>query len=327
MRLDRIFGACLGIAAIGITAASIGLYAVTGWYGFNVILRRGGSAWTEVRPDDPRLSPAMRLALSDAVPEPASSAPVWTEVAPGFETAEMPITTAGREVDRILLTRFDPQRWRFETHNHPPGSRGPDEWLKALGASFVINGSYFEVTGEPSVPMKHRGEALGPAAYNARHGVFVASPTPAIVDLRTGDWQAHLARAEEGSVSYPLLIDDKGESRVTGNDRWLANRSFVATDRAGRVIFGTTTDAFFSLRRLAEYLRTAPLGLATALNFDGGPLACQGIQVGPHRRGFCGTWETATRDGKLSLLRPALWPGRWGLAMVVAAFPKDAAAR
>jgi hypothetical protein len=116
MRWGKAVKVGLGFCAGGIAAGALGLYMVTGWYGFSVVWLRGGSVWAEARADDARFSPGMRLALSGNVPDAVAQAPAWTKIAPGFETAEMPVLAAGREVDRVLLTRFDPARWRFETH-------------------------------------------------------------------------------------------------------------------------------------------------------------------------------------------------------------------
>ena len=91
------------------------------------------------------------------------------------------------------------------------------------------------------------------------------------------------------------MIDADGLSRSKGDARWLANRSFVAQDETGRIVLGTTKDAFFSLDRLAAFLREAPLALKLALNLDGGPIACQAIALKDFKRDFCGQWEMASR--------------------------------
>lgn len=309
-------GACL-IAAAGY------LYAISGTYGFHVLWKRGGSIWVPVSASDPALSPSMRLALSGNVPQPVAAEASWREIAPGFESGEMPVLADGREVDRILLARFDPKRWAFTIRNDPSGSREPADWLAATGASFLINGSYFERDGKPSTPMLSGGLLAGPRDYDARHGAFLADPAkPAIVDLANSKWQDAFAGLREASVSYPILIDDNGNSRAKGDDRWLANRSFVGEDRDGRIVFGTTKDAFLSLNRFGPLLAASPLDLKRALNLDGGPLACQGIAVPGQGRDFCGQWETAFRDNQLTLLRPLIGNRRWGLAMVITASPR-----
>ena len=319
--------AALGLAAACGLGASAYLYSVTGSYGFWVLWKRGGSVWTASAPDDPRLSPAMRLALAPNPPVPTAGEPAWAEAMPGFDTGEMAVLADGKEVDRVLLARFDPKRFEFETLNDVSGSRGPAEWLAATGASFVINGSYFERDGRPSVPMVSDGKPLGPAEYDARHGAFVVDARGArVLDLAGKSWEDALAGVRYGTVSYPMLVGEDGASRAKGDERWLANRSFVAEDRDGRIVFGTTKDAYLSLNRLGPFLAGSPLGIRRALNLDGGPLACQGVSVPGHARDFCGEWEMSQRDGQLSLLRPRFPGGRWGLAMVVTARPRPTAA-
>lgn len=48
--------------------AAAWLYYYAGVYGFNVVMRRGGSIWTTMEPGDPRLTPSMRMAMQHKVP-------------------------------------------------------------------------------------------------------------------------------------------------------------------------------------------------------------------------------------------------------------------
>ena len=312
--------AALVIAAILGAAA---FYAYAGAYGFNVVLRRGATVWVTVRADDPRLSASMRRALEER-PPPATAGPLaWRAVDAGFEVGELPVLAAGHEVDRVLLARIDPQRFRFVVRNAPSGNRELGDWMAALGAILVINGSYFAMDGTPDTPLRSDGIALGPPAYKATHGAFLASPGfTGIHDLATEDWRAAFGDARDALVSYPLLLAADGSSRVVAGGHWLANRSFVGEDGAGRIILGTTADAFFSLDRLARFLREAPLQLTLALNLDGGPVACQGIALNGYRRDFCGSWELAERDGELKLWQPLLGKGRVAMPIVLAILPK-----
>jgi hypothetical protein len=163
---------------------------------------------------------------------------------------------------------------------------------------------------------------MGPQTYEARHGAFVSSDTfVGIRDLKVQDWRSALTGANDAMVSYPLLLARDGSSRVTANRQWLANRSFVGQDHAGKIILGTTAEAFFSLDRFADFLRTSPLGLSLALNLDGGPLACQGIALNKYRRDFCGDWETMMANGQLKLLQRVIGSRRWGLPIVLTVSP------
>jgi hypothetical protein len=315
--------AALVVAAFALGLAVAGIYAYAGVYGLNAILRRGGSVWVSVTADDPRLSASMRLALAERVPHADAGPLEWHRLDEGFDVAELPVMAAGSEADRLLLTRVDPARFRFEVRNAPAGNRELGDWMTELKALLVINGSYFSRYGAPDTPLVSNGALDGPRDYKAMHGAFIASAQfVGIRDLANHDWHEALRGADNAMVSYPLLLAADGSNRVGADQRWLANRSFVAQDRTGRILFGTTTDAFFSLARFAEFLRGAPLDLALALNLDGGPVACQGVAFGNYRRDFCGEWELAVREGTLQLLGPVLGSRRWGLPIVLAVHRK-----
>jgi hypothetical protein len=312
------------VVAGSLLTGVLGIYCFAGTYGINVVLRRGKSVWLPIASDDQRISPAMRLALREPVPPARAGQLKWRSIACGFEVAELPVIAEGSVVDQILLARIDPARYRFQVHNAPAGNREPVDWLKALGAVLVINGSYFSRYGTPATPLISQGKLLGPRNYAARHGALVASAkSVAVVDLANKDRHEALAGATDAMVSYPLLLAADGTGRAKGDRRWLANRSFVAQDKAGRVVLGTTRDAFFSLERFAAFLKQAPMGLTVALNLDGGPVACQGISIGAFHRDFCGRWETDVQDGQLRLLALLIGRRRWGLPIVLAVLRKQ----
>jgi exopolysaccharide biosynthesis protein len=241
-------------------------------------------------------------------------------IAPGFEAGDLPVLAAGQVVDHILLAHIDPARFRFAVRSAPVGDKNLDQWMAQLGAALVVNGSYYARDGKPDTPFLSDGVLLGPKEYGAKAGAFIASPAfTGIRDLRQGDWKSAFKSADNAMVSYPLLVAD-GATHVPTVSDWLANRSFVGQDKDGWIIVGTTTDAFFSLDRLAHFLLHAPLGLTIALNFDGGPVASQGISLNGFERKTVGRYE-AQADGKqVSLLT---WPyGTVAMPVVLAAFPR-----
>ena len=314
--------ALLAVLLVLVAGAGV-LYQRTGLYGFTVLARRGMTTWSATGPQDPRLSPGVRLALQPVVP-PAVPGPLgWRQAAPGFEVAELPVLAGGAEVDRILLSRVDPARYRFQVRSRPAGDREIGDWMAATGAVLAVNGSYFADDGRPATPVVSDRKRLGPGEYTATHGAFVAGRTGAgLVDLTGRSWQQELAGAEQAMVSYPMLLGADGGSRATGADPvQLANRSFLGQDSRGRVLVGTTVDGFFSLARLAEFLRAAPLDLRLALNLDGGPVACQAVRLGQVRRDFCGRWETARHDGQVELLGSLVGSRRAGLPLVLTVSP------
>ncbi|MES2442265.1 MAG: phosphodiester glycosidase family protein [Pseudomonadota bacterium] len=307
------------LAFLAVAAGAIWLWATYGAYGYGVLLRRGGSYWQAMAVDDPRLSPAMRAALKQPVPK-ASSGPVrWRTLEPGFEAGTLPVLAGGREVDRILLARIDPSRYRFAVRNEGGAGKGIDEWEAALPqALLIVNASYYDRKGRADTPIVSDGTALGPQTYDAKAGAFVsADGTARVVDLHGRSWQSAFAGARDAMVSYPLLIGEDGASHVPSRTRWLANRSFVGQARDGRIVIGTTRDAFFSLDRLADFLIAAPLDLRVALNLDGGPIACQSIRAPGFHRKFYARWEAQVTGERVRLLR---WPfanATWAMPMIL----------
>jgi hypothetical protein len=318
----------VAVTLVPVLAASVAVavaYGKGGWYGVNVMLRRGANIWVDADPDDSRLSPGIRLSLAGRrTPDPAE--PVrWRQVAAGLDVAELPVRVGGQRVDALLLSRIDPVRYRFRVLNRPAGDRDVGDWMSATGAAVVVNGSYYARDGHADTPVVSDGRRLGPASYQATHGAFVADGPDGVrlVDLAGLDWRRVTDGASQAMVSYPMLLGADGHGRTRGADqRWLANRSFLGQDGNGQILVGTTRDAYFSLPSLAAFLPRAGLDLRLALNLDGGPVACQKVSAGEYRRDFCGRYETAVHDGDLQLLRPLVDFRRSPLPMALVAVPR-----
>jgi len=305
----------LGVGAIPVYESMIGT---------SLTVRFGGTVWLPVDEDTPFLSRGLRSALHTPVPEARPGPFEWRRIRAGFDVAELPVLAGGEVVDRILLARIDPARFRFVIHNNPAGVRALDDWMGSLKAALVVNGSYYGRSGLPATPTIIEGTALGPADYDARHGAFIAGEKSArLADLASADWKKLFEGARNAVVSYPLLLARDGSNRAPQSSNWLANRSFLAEDRQGRIIVGTTRDAFFSLGRLAAFLKHAPLDLSIALNLDGGPLACQGIELGDFRRRSCGRWEVQIENGQAKMLPPLWLFSGPPMPVVLAVYPVD----
>ncbi len=302
-----------GILALG------GVWIYAGNYGLHVLFRHGGTYWITIAPESERLSASMRLVLAGttvATPGPFE----WRSLHDGFEVGDLPAIAGDAVVDHVLVARIDPAQFRFEVLNSSSGDKNLDQWMAQLGASLVINGSYYAQDGEPDTPFLSNGVPLGPKDYDAKAGAFVVTRKfTGVRDLAVTDWHVAFRDASNAMVSYPLLLAN-GTTHVTRASRWLANRSFVGQDAMGRIIIGTTTDAFFSLDRLATFLLHNPLGLTMALNLDGGPVASQGISLNGFERRTYGRWEAQVEGDKVELLT---WPyGTVAMPIVLAVFPR-----
>lgn len=264
----------------------------------------------------------LRFALASPVPVPRGDFGGWTTRAAGLETGDIELSIDGRWVDHLSLCRIDPRRYRFGVHWDGSRSRTVEDWQRALGAAVVINGSYFLPDGAPQTPLRMDGHAAGPPRYTSIHGAFVAGDEAAILDLRGTNVFAAIAPFPEAMVSYPLLVDEAGQVRAPPAVEWLASRSFVALDRDGRVILGTTRSGFFTLRRLGEYLKTSPLDIRVALNFDGGPVASQMVKTPTFERVVVGTAEITDGGDVARAFYQAHRRSHWKLPIVLAATPR-----
>jgi exopolysaccharide biosynthesis protein len=188
-----------------------------------------------------------------------------------------------------------------------------------LGASVVVNGSYFELSGAPTTPIVSFGTVKAPRDYYASHGAFVVKHGRAFIDdFSATPWKTALEGAAHALVSYPLLVRDGNAVNFDADDKLLANRTFVAEDVNGHIVFGTTTTGFFSLRKLADIIPLLDLEITRALNLDGGPAACQVVDGVGTERNFCGAWVTL-REGDSVELRYEGLPGKhWDLPIVIA---------
>jgi hypothetical protein len=270
-------------------------------------VRFGGSFGIPVSKQTFLLPPALKLGLGDPVPEATAGPLVWTKALDGFDIAWPDVIADGAVIDGIALARIDPSQHRFSVLIEPSGKNHLEDWMRETNAELIVNASYYDREGKPATPVVDNGLMSGPPMYESQHGAFVVKASRGdIRDLRIDRWPILFDHAEAGLVSYPLLLAPDGTKRTVPS-QWLANRSFVGVDNEGRVIIGTTQSAFFSLDRLANYLKTAIPDLKAALNLDGGPVASQAIAVGDVRRKIHGRWELQGQNGKGRLLPIAMF--------------------
>ena len=287
----------LGLAVVFVVA--LGSYVA--YVGAPPVIYRDGLFYLTMRQDAPWLPRSVRIALNDPTPTAEAGEVSWRRLAPGLEIGELPVLHDGEEVDRLYLTRIDPRFYRFELRIDADNDL--NAWMRDVRPVAVINASYYDSAMGPATPVRIDGEFAGPASYGSQHGAFVSSDAlTQIVDLANGgDWRAAMADAQTAMVSYPTLLSATGENRAP-ESRWLASRSFVAQDADGLIILGSAPEGYFSLYRLGEFLRTAPLNLRYVLNLDGGPVACHGVAEGGVMRFIYGHVELQS-DGEHQPLR------------------------
>lgn len=296
-------------------ASSSSIQTLTWWA--RAWVSRGFTEWEELSENQ---QPSWLQTALNRESTVLSSGPLhWNDLLPGLQVAELGVFAEGVEVEKIELVRLDPKLLDFQVAVDPAAYRDVEAWQKKLGAEVVINGSYYAADGFPLTPVRSDSVSYGPFEYEANHGAVVFSSGHAeVIDLQGKDWRQILARYPHALISYPLLLDEHGQSRVQDHEGWIANRSFVSQDQAGLILLGTTSRGFFSLRKLAGFLKSAPLDLRIALNLDGGPLACQAVRAGKFSRTVYGEWELQPGRRAPRILKQGR-TRHWGLPIVIAA--------
>lgn len=262
---------------------------------------------------------------------PASPVIRWESAQAGLEFALAPVYFHGQYVDRMVLVRADPERFRIGVH-FSPEAQSIGDWQKQLGAPVVINSSFYQNDPTaPTTPILSGGKPLGPKSYHSRHGAFLAEPNKkglkrfVMRDFNREKVNLQDSGYTEAVVSYPTLIDGSGKVRAAPNPRWRADRSFIATDKQGRIILGTTEGGFFSLNRLGRFLKAIEgLGLERALNLDGGPPACLCVKAKNLEYLALGRYESNDSAGREIFFWGAV-EVVWPLPGVIALFPREPA--
>jgi hypothetical protein len=153
------------------------------------------------------LSPSVRRALRGSLPAIRGKLE-WRMVGDGFEAGELAVMAEGSEVDRILIARIDPAKFRFEVHNAPAGDPQHLDGTAWRGARHQRELLFPQRT--PNIPLLSAGTRLGPTTYAVKAGAFVASAqVVAIRDFAPQSCQEAFKDAD-AMVSYSLDVRQVG---------------------------------------------------------------------------------------------------------------------
>lgn len=257
----------------------------------------------------------------------------WVERIHGFQTTTIDIIFHDELVDRILLTKINPELFEFHVHNDL-NLKSIKEWRNDLGATVVINGSYYanKPYGLPITPTLNKGKRLDNRKnYHSKHGAFFAEPKDELKakvkfrDFSTPTLVDSILELEEYNTvifSYPTLLNEHGDNKAVERPKKRANRTFIAQDNQGHILFGNTQGGFFSLRRLGDFLKESDLDLIYALNMDGGPPACIDIKAGNFKYINYGQWESVPSNGKEIFVWNDKNTDEWKIPIVISAKPR-----
>ena len=204
--------------------------------------------------------------------------PQWQTLGRGLSFAEVDVLREGEVTEvvaSLAVVKIDPATNAFRVFHQAPQSI--TQWQQQLQAPIVFNASFYGSTHQPVGLIMADGRAIGSANNRQMRGMFVAEPKgispdlprATILDLQATPVNPQTLPWTQGVQSFPLLLDYKGNIRVRDSGK-RANRTVIATDRVGNILVFNTSNRFFTLRELAQFLKNSKFGIDSALNLDGG---------------------------------------------------------
>lgn len=182
----------------------------------------------------------------------------------------------GREVSFLIL--HVPQNMTWGLANDPSAVRSVHEWRTVLGATVVMNGSYFDGENNPAGYYARPGEESAVDCPDFRDAASLAGYTFG-VSVQSG--RLHLSYipkdpsfcsdllSDTKFASFPTLLVD-GEPAVAADSGFLARRTMLAEGNNGIDII-VTESGEVSLYEAARWLDVQADDYALAGNLDGGP--------------------------------------------------------
>lgn len=206
------------------------------------------------------------------------TSPQWQTLGRGLSFTRVEVIREGEDrevVATLAVVKIDPASNAFRVFHHAP--RSITAWQQELQAPIVFNASYYGPGYEPVGLIIADGKASGPANNRQMRGMFVAEPKGISPDLPRATILDLLATPinpknlpwTQGVQSFPLLLDYKGNIRVRDSDK-KSDRTVIATDRVGNILVFNTSNRYFTLREMAQFLKASKFEIDSAMNLDGG---------------------------------------------------------
>jgi uncharacterized protein YigE (DUF2233 family) len=201
--------------------------------------------------------------------------PQWQAIGRGLTFTVVHVLQGGEEVADLSVIKIDPASNAFRVFHGAP--QAISAWQEQLQASIVFNGGFYKHDGQPCGLVIADGKPIGPTGNRQMRGMFVAEPKgmspdlprATILDLLTTRIDPKKLPWTQGVQSFPLLLDYKGKIRVRDSEK-RSHRTVIATDRNGNILVFNTSNRFFSLFEMAEFLKDSKFDIDSALNLDGG---------------------------------------------------------
>lgn len=211
----------------------------------------------------------------------------WRSIGGGLDFMRIQVYRQKELVDVIAAVRVDPEKNSIRVFNSYEGPntviRNIEEWQQYTGSVMLINSAQYmsDPYFMPCALVICDGQQKGPKVNKNARGMLLAEPKGAklpkadLLDFQYDAFDHANTAYTQGVQHWPILLDRKGTIKVNSTDLQ-ANRSVVAKDYDGNIIFLTTEGGYFTLYNLGLFLKQcseeqgSALRIHTAMNLDGG---------------------------------------------------------
>jgi hypothetical protein len=220
--------------------------------------------------------------------------PQWKNIGKGADFARIGVRRNKEMIDVLATLRIDPRYNRIRVFSsYEEGktvARTIEDWQKHTKAFAMTNSAQYMADPYymPCALIICDGKQKGPKSNASVRGMLVAEPGKGNLpkaDLLDFEYDRFVPGSyTQGVQHWPILLDRQGKIKVKKTG-WQANRTIVAKDFTGNILFITTEGSFFTLYNLGLFLKESNarpdkgLRIHTAMNLDGGSEANMAIHT------------------------------------------------
>jgi hypothetical protein len=237
----------------------------------------------------------------------------WTSIGKGLEFARVEVHRGTDLVDIIAAVKIGPKYNRIRVFNSfgfdKTKLRTIEGWRDHTGATVMVNSAQYTSSPgyAPCALVIADDVQKGPQYNKSAKGMLVAEPKQpglpqaSLLDFDYDAFDCRNTRYTQGVQHWPILLDRQGRTKVNPT-QWQANRTVVAKDFEGNIMFFTTEGGFFTLYNLGRFLKESNkrkdsgFRVHTAMNMDGGYEACMAIKSPSLQYVTYGEFETYGPD-------------------------------
>jgi uncharacterized protein YigE (DUF2233 family) len=269
-------------------------------------------------------------AIAAPAPEFSHAAPEWRSLSKGLYFARVKVFRQNKEVDSIGVVRIQPRHNKIRVfHSYDPKNtivRTLEEWQKETSALALINAAQYMADPyyKPCALVICDGKQKGPLRNKSVRGMFLSEPTKKdlpqadLIDFDYEQFDLTTSSYTQGIQHWPILLDREGKIKVEKSEL-RANRTVVAKNSDGEILFFTTELPSFSLYNFGLFLKESnarPDGgfkIHTAMNMDGGREANMVLRAGDFSYSSWDHNPMASKDENTILDLKARLPGFIGV--------------